>query len=255
MVTFVGIDLSWTGRNESGICVLEETDGVVQLVRLEAVVVSAEAIARQMASIPGELVVAVDAPLIRTPACTAERELGRAFSRYRAPAYTASVSFLADHGLMAGPELGAALREERISLFPFGAGTAERVGFETYPHALHVLYFGLTERILYKKGPLIQRREGIRLYQRRLHELLAADLPLVATSQPFRDLVDPGAVLVGGAGLKHLEDKMDGLTCAYAAWRAYRDGIEMTDVFGDPRFGAIVIPGMGLDSRFVPGPR
>lgn len=251
MTTFVGIDLSWTGRFESGICVLEETAGTVRLVRLEALVVSPTQLAEEIASLEGELVVAVDAPLIRAPGCTAERELGRVFARYRASAYTASLDFLTRKGLMAGPELGVLLEHHGVSLFPFNGGATARIAFETYPHALHVVYFGLAERLPYKKGRLAERRNGLRTYQRRLRQLLARDLPLVGAADSVRMVMNESALLAGGRGLKHLEDTLDGLTCAYAAWRAWRDGIEPADVFGDAPTGAITIPGLRFDPRFA----
>ena len=251
MATFVGIDLSWTGRNESGICILEEEAGVVRLARLEAVVVSAEEICDQVASIPGELIVAVDAPLIRAPGCTAERELGRSFGRYKASAYTASVDFLSRKGLMAGPELGAGFTLRGLSLGTAHGDSDSRRAFETYPHALHVLYFGLAERLQYKKGRLGQKRDGLRLYQGHLRELLREEMPLVLASEPVRLRLHESSLNTGGAGLKHLEDALDGLTCAYAAWRAWRDGIGPPDVFGDPETGAITIPGLRFDPRFA----
>ena len=105
-------------------------------------------------------------------------------------------------------------------------------------------------RLKYKKGPLLLRRDGILDYQRRLAALLRRDLPLVEASPTLTGALDDPPPVVSGKALKHLEDTLDGVTCAYTAWRAWRDGIALCEVFGNATDGHIAVPSLRFDSRF-----
>ena len=224
----------------------------VRLARLDAAVWPVEPLADYLIGLGSDVIVAVDAPLVRTVQCTAERELARAFGRYKASAYNANVDFLTRKGLLAGPQLGEALRARGFALVPLAisAFADGRHAFEMYPHAAHVVHFKLDERLKYKKGPLPLRREGIHDYQRRLAALLKRDLPAVAASPTVLAAFDDGGPELGARQLKHLEDTLDALTCAHAAWRAWRDGIAPSEVFGNATNGHIAVPGLRFDARF-----
>ena len=246
MAAFVGLDLAWKATNESGICWLEVDAGTSPKCRsLEAAVQHGEELADEIASVEGTVVVAVDAPLLYTQNRWAEREIGRRFGRHKASAHSAHAAVQRGHN--AGIDLGKALERRGFTLDPEGlrSGDGERrVVVEVYPHTIHVRLFGLDERIPYKpkKGRNIDyRRSAMRDYQQHLGALVKKEAPGCLDSPDIHDVLDPDtAETARGKALKRLEDKLDGLTCAMAAWLAWRDP-DAWEPIGDLH-GYILVP-------------
>ena len=252
MATLVGLDLAWGATNESGICWLEaEARTSPTCRRLEAAVRDGEELADEIAAVEGTVVVAVDAPLLYTPTRWAEREIGRRFGRYKASAHSAHAAV--KQGRTAGIDLGKALECRGFRLDADGLRGADgerRVAVEVYPHTIHVRLFGLDERIPYKrkKGRDVEfRRRAMRDYQRRLGALVAHEAPGCLDNPDVRDVLAPRtAETARGKELKRLEDKLDGLTCAMAAWLAWRDP-DGWEPIGDLN-GYILVPRMPRES-------
>ncbi len=229
MATFVGLDLAWATTNESGICWLEAEAGTSPTCRrLEAAARDGEELADEIASVEGTVVVAIDAPLLYTSERSVDREIGRRFGRYKVSAHSAHAAVR--QGWTAGIDLGKALECRGFRLGPDGlrgAGGERRVVVEVYPHTIHVRLFGLDERIPYKRktGRNVDfRRSAMRDYQRYLEALVAHEAPGCLDSPDVRDVLAPRtAETARGKALKRLEDKLDGLICAMAAWLAWRD--------------------------------
>ena len=156
MATFIGLDLAWTARNETGVCWFE-----------------------------GET--PADLTCTRIGACV--------------------------RGFALDPE--ALLGGERDG----------RVAVEVYPHTIHVRLFDLTERIPYKAKAgrsVDSRQEAIQKYQGHLRTLIASETPRVLGNPHIERALSPDtAAMARGAALKHLDDTLDGLTCALAAWLAW----------------------------------
>lgn len=230
-------------------------DGSIRLAEVASRITVVEALAEELRGYGPDVLVAIDAPLIRREGCTAERALGRVFGRFHASAYMASMQFLKSRRppLDAGPRLGTALAAAGFSLDPLmirpgGRGLG---AFEMYPHAFHVAAFGLEQRILYKKGRRATRVAGMAAYQAHLSALLAGWAPGVLCEPPVEALLSGGALEARGSALKAVEDQMDAVTCMVAALMAGRDGIGRDEVFGEPATGTIAVPGMRRDSRFI----
>lgn len=240
MPTFIGLDLAWGSKNESGVCVLKTVGHELRCVSLDAVVGTPDSFAAFAASYGAGTVVAVDAPLIAGEGRMAERELGRVFGKYKAGAYLATPAWLERMGGMAGPSLGVALRRGGFSLDPADIG-ATSVAVEVYPHAAHVVLFGLAERIKYKKGTLAQKRDGLHELQEHLRVLLRPH-PAILEAASIHSALAPVSNTVGGRALKHVEDQLDALTCAYVAYYAWRHGFAARRVFGDAESGYILVP-------------
>jgi predicted RNase H-like nuclease len=249
---FAGLDLAWTPHHESGLCILRLDHSGLELLELSCRIETPQAFASLLTTLGPDTVVAVDAPLVRTSSCQAERELARAFGHYTAPAYTASTDFLERHQLLAGPLLGDALRGSGFELDPLCVSprVRGRFAFEMYPHAAHVVHFRLDERMKYKKGPLAARRSVFADYQSHLRALAETLSPHLTQSSVLREILAPAAIPGAARPLKQLEDRLDAVICALMAYAAWRDGIERCEVFGSARDGCIAVPGLRFDSRF-----
>ena len=228
MPTFIGLDLAWTAHRESGICWFEgETPSDVRCTRLGAAVCGTESLAREIAAVEGPVVVAIDAPVLYTPERWAEREIARRFGRYKASPHQAH--YAVRQGYTAGIDLGEALQARGFTLDPVPLLRGERggrVAVEVYPHTVHVRLFGLAERLPYKpkaRRSVAFRREAMQQYQEHLRALLEREAPGVLDSPDVRQaLATETAAEARGAALKRLDDTLDGLTCALAAWLLWR---------------------------------
>ena len=254
MSTFIGLDLAWKASNESGICWLEgETSADLTCSRLEADVRSTQDLTDEIAAVPGTVIVAIDAPLLYTPDRWAEKEISRQFARHNASAHSAHAAVR--QGRTAGIDLGTALEARGFTLNPAALGQREsdcRGAIEVYPHTIHVRLFDLEERLPYKakKGRTVAyRRNVLQRYQCHLQELVVLKAQDVLENAAVRHALTPEvAKSARGVALKRLEDKLDGLTCAMAAWLASSNN-EAWETIGDMN-GYMVVPRAGSARRF-----
>ena len=229
MTTFVGLDLAWTAHNDSGVCWFEgETPADLTCTRIGSDVLNCESLADEVAAVSGSVVVAVDAPVLYSPDRWAEREIARRFGRYKASPHQAH--YAVKQGRTAGIDLGAALVARGFTCNPAALLRGERddrVVVEVYPHTIHVRLFDLGERIPYKPKAgrsVDSRRDAIRQYQEHLRTLIASETPCVLANPHVERALSPEiAAMARGAALKRLDDTLDGLTCALAAWLSWYD--------------------------------
>ena len=243
MPTFIGLDLAWTTKNESGICWLEgDSKDNLRCTRIEAAVCDTESLADEVAAVDGPVVVTIDAPLLCTDDRWVDPEIGRRFGRYKFSAYPASAAKA--RGDTAGMVLGEALAKRGFSLDPqpfLKGGCTSRLAVEVYPHTIHVRLFRLDERLKYKKGHVADRRNGLQEYQGHLRQLIGREAPGVLDHAEVQHVLDPlTAQSAKGKGLKRLDDTLDGLTCALAAWLIWKEP-ERWEMIGDLN-GYIVAP-------------
>ncbi len=234
MPAFIGLDLAWTAHRESGVCWFGgESPDDVRCTRLDAAVCETGRLADEIAAVAGPVVVAIDAPLLYTPERWAEREIARRFGRYKASPHQAHHAVR--QGYTAGIDLGEALAARGFTLDPAPLLRGEREGryaVEVFPHTVHVRLFGLAERLPYKpkaRRPVAFRREVMQRYQRHLRALIERETPRVLDNPDvLRALAPRTAAAARGRSLKRLDDTLDGLTCALAAWLLWRapDGWE-----------------------------
>ena len=267
MATFIGLDLAWKATNESGICWLEgESPETLRCTRIEAAVQSTDDLADEIASVDGTVIVTIDAPVLCSP-CTdrplsaaqsdgeaalnssvlrtrrrwVDPEIGRRFWQYKVSAYPASAAVANEW--TAGIDLGRALQARGFALDPEmrRGGGHRRVAVEVYPHTIHVRLFELDERLPYKKGRVADRRQAMQLYQQHLREIAEREAPGILYNARLQDaLASETAEMARGMALKRLEDTLDGLTCALAAWLAWRSP-DAWEMIGDLN-GYILVP-------------
>ena len=243
MPTFIGLDLAWTTKNESGICWLEgDSRENLRCTRLEAAVRDTEVLADEVAAVEGPLVVTIDAPVLYSLERDAERKVARIFGKYKAGPHQAH--YAVRRGYTAGIDLGKALAGRGFALDPgplLDGDRSQRSAVEVFPHTIHVRLFGLAERILYKKGRVAQKRTGLQEYQGHLQALIEREAPNLLSYPDVACALDPvTAKNARGKSIKRLDDTLDGLTCALAAWLIWKEP-ERWEMIGDLN-GYIVVP-------------
>lgn len=240
VTVLAGVDLSWSGRKPTGLCVVCGDGEGWSLARLECVPnADAEDIARLLNSLGRDVIAAVDAPLIAGPNRHAEADLARMFGRQGVYAYAARPDFLHRHGIAEGPRLGGLLRGHGWSLG--GPGWIERpLALEVFPHATAVSLLGAARALRYKRGPLAGRIEQLAELQGVVRAYAERHLPCLF-SDPAETLTAPPRETSGRA-LKDLENRLDAVVCVVAAHHAYRFGPDGFFVFGDTTDGYIAVP-------------
>jgi predicted RNase H-like nuclease len=235
----VGVDLAWGGRNDSGVCVVE--DGRV----LDSACLRGddEIVAWIRGWDGGELLVAFDAPLIvrnATGRRACEAVFSSAFAVEHAVPYPANLALL-KHDVRAA----RLARRLRLRVAPEAIRRSPlRAAIEVFPHPALVVLLGRSERLPYKAKPgrsLAVRHAAMAELVQGLLDFKRADPPLDATTSPAwpRLAAAAGTSL---AALKRREDELDAYVCAYIgsyhlAWAGRR-----SLTVGDRRTGYIVTP-------------
>jgi predicted RNase H-like nuclease len=270
LLKFIGLDLAWSGRNASGIAVLEGNAAGARLTHSGLLGSDAEVLAFLDEQAAGSAIIAIDAPL-SVPNETGKRPgetlLAPVFGRQQANAHPANRATLTRYngGEIRGEVLKAALQTRGFVDDPFWLVASDvrspdvrvpdiwvpgiRVMVEVYPHAAMVALFGLSRTLKYKqKG---QGRDKLDAAWREYHAHLAA---LALAEPPMTGLdallsVDPSTLR--GATLKNHEDEVDAVMCAYIALYAHRFP-GRCEVFGTVAEGYILTP--TLPERWRDGP-
>ena len=248
MPTFIGLDLAWVSKNQSGICWLEgDAPENLRCAQLLVEPRTTESFAREIAAVEGQVVVTIDAPVRYSPMRWAERALNSRFNRYKAGAHSAHAAW--KNGYRAGIDLGEALESRGFTCDPsdlLRGERPERAAVEVYPHTIHVRLFGLDERLPYKRrgnDRPVEFRQGVfRQYQAHLTALIEHEAPGVLESAVVRQLLDPENVRRRSTHveLNWIDDALDGLTCAISAWMMWNEP-ERWEGIGDEN-GCIVVP-------------
>lgn len=184
-----------------------------------------------------ETVVAVDAPLIvendeNQRPC--ERDVSRRFGHAHASAHSSNRKKFKD----GGPPRFAA----RLAALGFHHLAGLRTMIEVYPHAAHVVLFGLGRIIRYKKPPVAQKRAGLATLRGLYAQFETAD-PALLPGEAGRELLARDIETLRGDALKRYEDLLDAWCCAYIALHSLRWG---STVIGDTATGYIAVPSQPL---------
>jgi predicted RNase H-like nuclease len=245
VTVFVGVDLAWGTRNPSGICVIGR-DGCF----LDCRVATVAELASIVDALGDNIVAGIDAPLIVEPGRCAESVLARRMGRCGVYAHSSTAALNA--GYDQGVRLARALEGVGFSLQPsIPPGSGGRYAFEAYPHAGHVVMFGLPRIMPYKQKrgrTALSLNAELQRYRDLASGWIGREFPTVSGQPEVRTLLETGAL--AGAARKRHEDQLDALTCALLAMVAWRDGLGADDVLGDDR-GYIAVPGLSRDPRFA----
>jgi predicted RNase H-like nuclease len=258
-LVFIGLDLAWAAKNNTGAAVIEydpALDGNTgRLIRWPDGLGDNDTIlefVNEVAPAPDPAVIAIDAPLAvpnvsGSRAC--DRELTRVFGKYQAGTHPANRTNLGRYGNPPGDIRGETLARRLSEELAFRQDPQivprqpTRQFFECYPHPATIVLFNLNRTLKYKRKLRSLENDRFAAYEQ-LQSLLASLSN--APSEPR--LTFPASLLerdtrqLAGATLKHYEDMLDGILCAYIAFYHWWWGAEKTYIFGDLASGHIVTP-------------
>ncbi|MEW6048999.1 MAG: DUF429 domain-containing protein [Bacillota bacterium] len=217
---FIGVDLAWSDHNPTGLVVVNEQGQVESA----AYVTALDAVAGFCLARAGEepAIVAVDAPLSvlnDTGHREADRAIMRLFRGRRLGVHSANRErLLAVHGGVRGE----ALVRQLGGRFSAARGAQDGGAFlpgntiiEVYPHAALIAWFDLPAPLPYKRGHLLERRQGLRRLVELLRQLKGADPPLDVDSAPW--VLADGEEDLSTAQLDQIESLLDALVAAHVA--------------------------------------
>jgi predicted RNase H-like nuclease len=244
--SFIGVDLAWKiDGNHSAIAVLAGNERQARLQAVSTGITSmagiVEFVARHAQS---DCVVAIDASLVvrnQTGQRPCETLIARTFGRHHASCHTTNLGRPhAETGMRLVQALGKAgfVHDFAIERARLRRG---RWLCEVYPHPGMVRTFGLQKIIQYKKGSVDERRRGLIVLREHLVRLASGRTGLVS-SPTLRTVVEQNLQHLRGAALKHYEDTLDGIFCAYLAWHCWRWGAARNEMYGTLEHGYIVVP-------------
>jgi predicted RNase H-like nuclease len=246
---FVGLDLAWGEKNNTGIAVVD-ADGRLLHVGAghddESIEVAVEPY------VSGDCLVAIDAPLIvRNPtgARACETALNRDFHAFEAgahPANTENPAFKSPRGARIADAL-------TLDMNPASAST--RRAIEVYPHPATIALFGLEKTLKYKKGTFEARQQEL-LHLMTLIEGLDKASPRLRVNHnvSWVELRKRVEAATRPVQLDRDEDPVDAVVCAYVALLWYHRPEDVT-LYGDFATGYIVTPTLPPDAAPARGRR
>ena len=242
MVAIAGVDLAWSGRKPTGVCVLRAEGATVEFEQLCCIEGGATDVAAVLLALGEDVLAGIDAPLIVGPARRAEAELARAYGRRGVFAYAARMDFLERHGIVQGPALGTLMAEAGWNLSPqeLQPRAPGRHALEVFPHATIVALLGAESALKYKKGSRAKRLGPLVEFQGLLRAYADRELPCLLSAAG--GILTKPVEMMPGRALKDLEDRLDAIACVIAAYHAWKFGAAGLEVFGDDSNGYIAVP-------------
>ncbi len=241
-VKFVGIDLAWSTRANTGVCLVQ--DGKVLD---SALVQSDDAIIDWVAPhVDGPCLLAIDAPLIVNNATgrrPCESALSKCFGKHHAGPHSSNLGLASFAGGVRGERIAKRLGLGIDPLFPPGVPVQRAI--EVYPHPALVALFGMDKSLKYKakRGrSLPQRHAAFATLIGHLESLGDGNPPLDVATSPRWPLLRQGITDPSGTALDRYEDELDAYVCAYIGLHYWTHGSRHCRVVGDTATGYIVTP-------------
>ena len=246
MPTFIGIDLAWrSDKNHTGTAVLNGDNSGLSIQSVSLGITNLREVQLFIHThAQNNSVVAIDAPLIilnpegQRPC---EKEIGHRFGAAHASAHTSNLKLYPNAGSV---KLSAHLKEQGFIHCPepherFLGG---KWFFEVYPHPAHLVLFNRSRIIKYKKGRVSSRKEGLHEFRESIRRFLCqADPPLLENPQLI-SLLDRSLNDLNGQSLKHYEDTLDAILCAYLAAYFWTWSYDRNEMIGSLETGYIINP-------------
>lgn len=239
---FIGIDLAWTYKNESGICVISGS-GEVEF--LGAGIYSNEEILEIIKNYSvDEMCIAIDAPLIvnnETGSRGAEGALMRAeIHGHRLSAFNSNRSyFMKVFGDIRGETLMKMIQREYPDT-EVGFSESKSNIIETFPTGICCGLFPEIYPVKYKRKTKISFEETCRQMEILLNRLERIETAEGHISGLISKLAADASSFTRKEH-KHAEDKIDAFLCAYGMYSIYHGRAEGM-MFGNIEDGFMVVP-------------
>jgi histidinol-phosphate phosphatase family protein len=244
-VRFVGIDLAWSPRNNSGGAVLSASG---QLLAATAILGNdSEVLDFITNAVPSNSpgLIAIDAPLAvpnEAGARPCDRQVASVFSRFEAAPYPANRRNLRRYGGLRAEAIQKRLQFLGFRHDPYIKGRVPtRQVIEVFPHPATISLFHLGRTLKYKarskRDYTLRWRELARLRDH-LGSLADANPPLRLPN----DVAKMPIQGLRGRSFKEAEDLLDALVCAYSAFYAWHNGPRGYAVYGNATQGHILVP-------------
>lgn len=245
--TFIGVDLAWhTDRNYSGIAVLRGDNNGATLIPCGTTILKLGGVVNYIqAKATDNTVVAIDAPLIiknmegQRPC---ENLIGKKFGRYGVSAHSVNLTLYPNASSL---QVTQELKRNGLSHTPNPAKDRYKGGrwfFEVYPHAAQVVLFNLEKIIRYKKGRVADKRAGLEILHHNIRTKFMEGKPPLCSNEPLEELLTQNLAELKGSVLKHYEDLLDSLMCAYLTLFYWSWGAEKNEMIGNLESGYIINP-------------
>lgn len=238
---FIGIDLAWTYKNESGICVIDESGEVLIL---ESAVFSDEDIVNIIKNYSDEVLhIAIDAPLVvnnETGSRQAERDLQRRrINGHRLFAFNSNRTFMTKAYKGIRGEVLSNLIIEHISDISIGMNEQGSSIIETFPTGIVSGLFPDIFPVRYKRKKGMTFEETVGQMKLMTGRIGLFEHQNIISGFSEKLLVDETTIT--RKHHKHLEDKLDAVLCALGLYMIYKDMAEPRK-FGTDKDGFILIP-------------
>lgn len=241
---FIGIDLAWTYKNETGVCVINDSG---EIEYLSSAVLSDEDLLSIIKNCSHEPVcIAIDAPLVVNNE-SGSREAERDFMRTKIHGNNLSL-FVASRGYLTrtfgqirGETLMNLIKKEIPSIIvseTYIEGKSTIV--ETFPSGICCGLFPDIYPVKYK----IKRKVAYEETQYQMNRILGRFKFIEENERFISGLVsefDIDNLVVDKNNHKHVEDKVDAFLSAYGLYSIYK-GISTQKTFGNVKDGFITIP-------------
>jgi predicted RNase H-like nuclease len=254
---FIGLDLAWSSKHNSAIALIEynEGDPTGKLVDWREELGGNNEIIAYLGEVAAAkpALLAIDAPLVVPNIAGArlgDKLLSQVFRPYQAGTHPANRTNLGRYGNPPGDIRGETLSNLLTQTLNFAHDPQvqphqlTRQFFECYPHPAMVVIFQLAKTLKYKR-----KLKSLNNDRHLAYAELQAKLSGLATLPHEPCLSIPPELLARNTrairpvkSLKHYEDLLDAIMCAYVAFYYWWWGNEKVHVFGDWANGYVVSP-------------
>ena len=239
---YVGIDLAWTNKRPSGLCILNDSG---QIIFWETALLKDHEIVDIIQKVnDGPLQIAIDAPLI-VPNENGSRPCDRLFRKHRVHGHALGI-FVSNRAFLNktyGMIRGELLTQALLDYFPQCSLTANPTNsaswiIETFPTALvYGLFPELTpiEHKIKSKKPYAHYQNDMR----RLLSSIESMLKELKNPTTIIEQIEDWRTKINKKNHKYIEDAVDGFLCAYGLYLMDKGGAQVVS-FGDEENGFIV---------------